>query len=85
MAKFEVVITETVQRSVCYKVNVTKAEVVEALSLEGDDAKEWREHAQEYIESEWESIRDRAEAGDIGDEDEISTDVDSVTELETTA
>jgi hypothetical protein len=82
MAKFEVMITENIQRSVQYTVSVTKKEVVDALNLEGDDAKGWKEHVRDYIESEWESLRDRAKQGDVGDEDEISCDVDDVTELE---
>jgi len=81
MSKFEVMLTENVQRSVQYTVNITKKEVVDALGLEGDDAKEWRGHVQDYVEQEWDSIKDRAEQGDVDAEDLQSVDIDSVTDL----
>lgn len=86
MAKFEVMITEHVQRSVRYEVSVSKKEVVEALGLEGEDAKDWKERVSEYLESEWETVRDRP-SSHRGDEDEgggaEQIDIDDVTELET--
>jgi len=82
MAKFEVMVTEHIQRSVAYTINISKKKVVEALGLEGEDAKDWKEHVQEYVEQEWETIRADANAGDVGDEDEVSFDIDDVTDLE---
>lgn len=34
------------------KVDVTKAQVVEALDLEGEDKREWKDSVQDYLESE---------------------------------
>lgn len=84
MAKFEVMITEHVQQSVQYIIKVTKQEVVEALGLEGDEAKEWKERVGDFIETDVEGIlhRDGSERGDMGDSDTMSTDIDSVSELE---
>lgn len=84
MAKFEVCITEFIQRAVRYEVSVGKKEVVEALGLEGEEAKDWKERVQEYLEGEWSTVRERSSShrGDVDEGDADQIDIDEVTELE---
>lgn len=66
MSKFVVEVTKTVEFSQTIKVNVTKADVVEALGLKGEDRKEWRQHVHEYLENDPETLA----AGEVTDESE---------------
>jgi hypothetical protein len=84
MAKFEVMVTEHLQQSVKYILTVTKKEVVDGLGLEGDDAKEWKDHVQDYVEADTEGVLEgpNCERGDVDGSDTTQVDVDSVTDLE---
>lgn len=83
MAKFEVCINETIERATRYTIDIKKKQVVEALSLEGDDVKEWQEHVSDYVQQEWEGIKERGlpDPDEVEDQD-ISHEVESVTLLD---
>lgn len=81
MPKFEVTITETVQRSVRYELVLTKAEIVSHFGLEGDDAAGWKELTRDYVEEKWLVLRDRAERTDVDELSAEDVDIDDVTEL----
>lgn len=82
MPKFEVMVTEHIQRSVQNTLTITKKAVVDAMGLKGEDAKNWQEHVRDYVEQEWDSICDGAERGDVTDEDVHQTDIDAVSNLD---
>jgi hypothetical protein len=82
MAKFEVMVTEFVERAVRYHVSISQKEVVEALSLEGEDKKEWKEHVEDYCQGNWDEVQEKptTERGDLQDEEVTSFEIASVSE-----
>lgn len=49
MAKFQFQLFERVARRQHYEITVTKAEIVEAFDLEGDDKADWRDYVEDYL------------------------------------
>lgn len=78
MPKFEICVTEHIQRSVNYTLNITKKEVVDAMELVGDDVKDWTDHVHDYVEQNWNDLCHKAAEGDEMSNDIDSVDVDSV-------
>lgn len=81
MAKFTVNITRAVTREEKMVVEVSKAEVVEALGLDGADRREWRDHVQEYLENDVERLDD-ADVLHVSEEDTTDVAIDSVEETD---
>ena len=84
MPKFNITVTEHIERAVEYQVTVTKKQVVDELSLEGEDAKEWKEHVQDYLQTKIDELRETGKltSGHLQDEIVTQSDVDSVEEYE---
>ncbi len=81
--KFEVMITEHIQRSVTYTLVIDQEDVVNAMGLAGADANEWVDHVDEYLINNWDELRNHEGVvrGDVDEGDVNDFDVDSVTEL----
>lgn len=84
MPKFNITVTEHIERAVEYQVTVTKKQVVDELSLEGEDAKEGKEHVQDYLQTKIDELRETGKltSGHLQDEIVTQSDVDSVEEYE---
>jgi hypothetical protein len=71
MAKFEVQYSWTTSHSRRGTLKITKAEVVEEMELDSEDAQEWKDHVQEFVENmDQEELEDRlTDMGDPDDDD----------------
>lgn len=81
MAKFEVTVAETIIKTITYQLSVSRKQVVDALGLEGDDAKDWKDHVQDYVSDNWSELVDKAiepETTDESTEDVEVTDVAAI-------
>lgn len=82
MEKFEIDVTEHVQRRVKYTAEISQEEVVEGLNLSEEEAPQWRNFVQDYAEQEWDhGLRGRSTRGTSSDESEDLDTVESVTPL----
>lgn len=65
MAKFNVEMTVTTTKTIRFEWKVTKAQVVEELSLEGDERADWKSRVQEIIETQQEEIQEALSSGTL--------------------
>jgi hypothetical protein len=83
MATFIVTATRTIQRSYQLRVKITRDEIVDELSLEGEDRKEWREHAEDYLQNDDAKLTEAHEAGEIlevNDHEDATWEIEEVNE-----
>jgi hypothetical protein len=71
-AKFEVAVDQQVQRNTTYKVHLTQDQVVSGLNLPPEEADNWKDHAQDYIEQNWDTVAQQPNTHQMEVDDEIT-------------
>ena len=56
MAKFQVTIKKDIQREEVVEIEVFRNEVVYELDLTGEDRRDWRDHVEDYLNNNQDSI-----------------------------